>query len=85
MPGQLLEHVLEHGMKRVVEAVTQNAVLLGFLGRRLHLVGKRAVQSLVLLGRPFAERDEMIRGGREGIAQRPFLALMRGAVGSGIV
>jgi hypothetical protein len=34
VPGQLLEHVLEHGVERMVQAVAEDAVLLGLLGAR---------------------------------------------------
>src|SRR3546814_5716734 len=38
VPGHFLEHILEHGIERLMEADAQDTVLLGLLGGRLHLL-----------------------------------------------
>ena len=83
VPGHLLEHVLEHRLERLVHAVAEDAVLLGFLLRRPDLLGEFLVQRLVALLVPFAERDEMRLQPLDRIAERPGLAARRRAIAVG--
>src|SRR6186713_1066991 len=85
VPRQLLEHVLEHRVKRMMEAVAEDAALLGFLLRRADLLVELGVHRLVPLIGPFAERDQVRLEARDRIAERPFLALLRAAVDARIV
>lgn len=71
MPGHLLEHAVEQRVQRLVEAVAEDAVLLGLLLRTLHLLGELEILRGVAILVPFADRDEMVLQPLDRIADRP--------------
>ena len=85
MPGQLFEHVFEHGVEWVMQAVPQDAILLGFLGDRLHFLSAFEVHRLLPLFIPLTDGDEVVLQPRHWIAERPFFTLLRGAVARRVI
>ena len=85
VPGQLLENILEHGTKRMMKSVAQNAVLLRFLGDGLYLFDQLFRHLVVLFQRPFATRDQMVPQAQYRVAQRPLFALFARPIGAGII
>src|SRR4051812_24271138 len=80
MPGQLLEDAIEQAVERLVQAMTEDAVLLGFLLRVAHHFGEFLVLRDVALVVPFADRDQMILEPRDRVAERPGGGLARRAI-----
>ena len=68
-----------------MEAVAEDAVLLGFLGCRADFLGDFTVHCFLLLGRPLAQTDQMALQPQDRIAQRPLLALLRRAIAAGVI
>jgi hypothetical protein len=74
MPGQLGEHVLEHGRYVGVGIGLERAEPLRFLLRSANLGVELIELRLVALLVPLAERDQMLLQPLDGVAERPRLA-----------
>src|SRR3569623_1454881 len=85
MPRHLLEHAVEQRVERLVQAVAEDAVLLGFLLRRLHFLGALEILRGVALLVPFADRDKVVLQALDRVAERPGGRLAGRAVLGGIV
>src|SRR5690606_7161764 len=83
--GKLFEHVLEHGVERMVQSVAEDAVLLRLALRGLHFLVELGLPCSVALLGPLADPDEMIAQARARVAERPRLAPSRAAIDARIV
>src|SRR3546814_15827398 len=71
VPGHFLEHILEHGIERLMEADAQDTVLLGLLGGRLHLLRQFPIHFGVPFLIPYAKADQMLLQADDRVAKRP--------------
>ncbi|KIT99872.1 hypothetical protein QU38_02845, partial [Staphylococcus aureus] len=85
VPGDRLEHAFEHRFEGLVHAVAEDAVLFGFLLRRLDQFGELEVLRGVARLVPFADGDEMFLQPPDRVAERPGIGLARRTIGGGIV
>ena len=85
MPRHFLEDTFEHGIERLVQSVTKNAVLLSLLLRRPHIFGDRLILSGMTILVPLAERYQMRLQTLDRIAKWPGIGLAFGAVLASIV
>src|ERR1700741_2110995 len=85
MPGHVLEYVLEHRFHAGLGFGAQRAERHRFSVGGLNFVVRFLSRLDVLRIRPFAELGKMAFQALDRIAQRPFLAFVRGAIAVGIV
>src|SRR3546814_13010086 len=71
VPGHFLEHILEHGIERLMEADAQDTVLLGLLGGRLHLLRRFPTPFGVPFLIPYATAVQMLLQANDRVAKRP--------------
>src|ERR1700741_1303771 len=85
MPGHVLEYVLEHRFHAGLGFGAQRAERHRFSVGGLNFVVRFLSRLDVLRIRPFAELGKMAFQALDRIAQRPFLAFVRGAIAVGLV